>query len=81
MVILFSILSFKKKNLTNHPKQVKHLEIWKLDILLSYYQKTPIPTLNESERYNFLQKKIAIFLGFFFMLRPFETYQAKYQKN
>jgi hypothetical protein len=33
--------------------------------------------LNDSERYNFLQKKIAIFLGFFFMLRPFEAYQAK----
>jgi hypothetical protein len=48
---------------------------------LSYYQKTSTPTLDDSERYNFLQKKIAIFLGFFFMLRPLEAYQAKISNN
>jgi hypothetical protein len=48
---------------------------------LFYYQKTSTPTLDDSERYNFFQKKIVIFLGFFFMLRPFEAYQAKISNN
>jgi hypothetical protein len=55
-------ISLKKGAFMNHPKQVKYLQIWEPDILLSYYQKTSNPTVNESERYNFLQKKIAIFL-------------------
>jgi hypothetical protein len=75
------IISLKKKTLINHPKQVKYLQIWEADILLSYYQKTSTPTSDDSERYNFLQKKIAIFLGFFFMLRPFEAYQTKISNN
>jgi hypothetical protein len=64
-----------------YPKQAKYLQIWEPDILLSYYQKTPTLTSNDSERYKFLQKKIAIFFGFFFMLRPFKTYQTKILNN
>jgi hypothetical protein len=32
-------------------------------------------------RYNFLQTKIAIFLRFFFILRPFKAYQATLNRN
>jgi hypothetical protein len=46
-----------------------------------YYKNTFTPTENSVARYNFLQKKIAIFLGFFFMLRPFEAYQATINRN
>jgi hypothetical protein len=45
----------------SRPKQVKYLEIWEPDILLSYYQKTSTPTLDVLNKYNFLQKKIVIF--------------------
>jgi hypothetical protein len=37
--------------------------------------------MNPVVRYNFLQTKIAIFLGFFFILRPFEAYQATINRN
>jgi hypothetical protein len=46
-----------------------------------YYKNTFTATKNSVARYNFLQKKIAIFLGFFFMLRPFEAYQATIDRN
>jgi hypothetical protein len=59
----------------NHPKQIKYLQIWEPDILLSYYQKTSTSTLDDFERYSFVQKKIAIFL------RLFETYQEKILNN
>jgi hypothetical protein len=45
--------------------------------LINYYQKTPTPTSDESEKYIFLPKKIEIFFGFFFMLRPIKVYQAR----
>jgi hypothetical protein len=60
----------------SNPKQVKYLKLWNPDLVISYYTSTYTPTTDLIARYNFLQKKIAIFLGFFFMLRPFEAYQA-----
>jgi hypothetical protein len=81
MAKLQAILSLKKTALISYPKQPKYLQIWEPDILLFYYQKIPTPTSDDSERYNFLQKKITIFLGFFFMLRPFEAYLTKILNN
>jgi hypothetical protein len=49
----------------NHPKQIKYLEIWDPHLIISYYTNTFTPTMDFTARYNFLQKKIAIFLGFF----------------
>jgi hypothetical protein len=63
------------------PKQVKYLEIWDPNLILSYYTNSYTPTFDSTARYNFLQKKIAIFLSFFFMLRPFEAYQATINRN
>jgi hypothetical protein len=60
----------------SHPRQVKYLEIWDSNIIFSYYTNTFTPTADPTARYNFLQKKIAIFLGFFFILKTFEAYQA-----
>jgi hypothetical protein len=51
------------------------------NLIISYYTNTFTPTLDLTSRYNFLQKKIAIFLGFFFMLRPFEAYQTTINRN
>jgi hypothetical protein len=75
------IISLKKGVLTSHPKQVKYLTLWNLDLIISYYKDTFTPIENSVARYNFLQKKIAIFLGFFFMLRPFVVYQATINRN
>jgi hypothetical protein len=58
------IISLKKGVLMSHPK---HLEIWDPNLILSYYTNTFTPTFDSTTRYNFLQKKTAIF-GFFFML-------------
>jgi hypothetical protein len=65
----------------SHPKQVKYLKIWDPNLIISYYTNTFTPTMDLTARYNFLQKKIVIFLGFFFMLRPFEAYQATINRN
>jgi hypothetical protein len=75
------IISLKRGVLMSSPKQVKYLKIWDPDIIIMYYKNTFTPTENAVARYNFLQKKIAIFLGFFFMLRPFEAYQATINRN
>jgi hypothetical protein len=65
----------------SHPKQVKYLKLWNPDLVILYYIITFTPTVDPIARYNFLQKKIAIFLGFFFMLRPFEAYQATINRD
>jgi hypothetical protein len=70
------IISLKKGVLMSHPKQVKYLEIWDF-----YYTNIFTPTFDSTAKYNFLQKKISIFLGFFFMLRPFKSYQATINRN
>jgi hypothetical protein len=75
------IVSLKRGVLMSHPKQVKYLILWNLDLVITYYKNTFTPTIDPIARYNFLQKKIAIFLGFFFMLRPFEAYQATINRN
>jgi hypothetical protein len=64
------IISLKKGVLMSHPKQIKYLKIWDLNLILSYYINIYTPTFDSAVRYNFLQKKVAIFLGFFFMLKP-----------
>jgi uncharacterized protein YsxB (DUF464 family) len=75
------IISLKKGVLMFHPKQIKYLKIWDPNLILSYYTNTFTRTFDSTARYNFLQKKIAIFLGFFFMLRPFKTYQTTINRN
>jgi hypothetical protein len=64
-----------------HLCQVKYLKLWNPDLVIQYYTSIYTPTADPIARYNFLQKKIAIFLGFFFMLRPFEAYQATINRN
>jgi hypothetical protein len=56
-------------------------KLWDPDIIIMYYKNTFTPTENSVSRYNFLQKKISIFLGFFFTLRLFEAYQATINRN
>jgi uncharacterized protein YsxB (DUF464 family) len=75
------IINLKKGVLMSNPKQIKYLKLWDPDIVIMYYKNTFTPTENSITRYIFLQKKIAIFLGFFFMLRPFEAYQATINRN
>jgi hypothetical protein len=81
IVKIQQIISLKKGALMSHPKQVKCLKLWNPDLIISYYTTAFTPTIDPIARYNFLQKKIAIFLGFFFMLRPFEAYQATISRN
>jgi hypothetical protein len=65
----------------SHPKKVKYLKILDPNLIISYYTNIFTPIMDPTTRYNFLQKKIAIFLGFFFILRPFEAYQTIINRN
>jgi hypothetical protein len=75
------IISLKRGALMSNPKQIKYLKLWNPDLVISYYTSTYTLTTDTIARYNFLQKKIAIFLGFLFMLRTFEAYQATINRN
>jgi hypothetical protein len=72
------IKSLRRGIALQHPKRAKYKTTWDSNLLLNYYLKEEIPEGNEAVKIYFLQTKIAIFLGFFYMLRPIEIRKLKF---
>jgi hypothetical protein len=70
------VKSIKKGLMKDKPKNPRYSNIWNLDILLSYYQNINIELYDEKEKFQCLQTKIAVLLGFFHMLRPIEAWSS-----
>jgi hypothetical protein len=61
----------------NHPKKPRYPMTWNPDILISYYYKNSGDNLSKIEKYQFLQTKTAILLGFLHMLCPQEAWSCE----
>jgi hypothetical protein len=65
--------NIKKGFVTNNPKKPKYPVMWNPDLLIDYYYKNNENDLPFKEKYQFLQTKVAILLGYLHMLRPQEA--------
>jgi hypothetical protein len=56
-----------------NPKKPKYPVMWNPNLLIDYYCKNNGDNLLPDEKYQFLQIKVAILLGYLHMLRPQEA--------
>jgi hypothetical protein len=61
----------------NHPKKLKYPITWNPDLLIDYYYKNNGNNLSMEEKYQFLQTKVAILLGYLHMLGPQEAWSCE----
>jgi hypothetical protein len=61
----------------NHPKKPRYPITWNPDLLIDYYYKNNRDNLSMEEKYQFLQTKIAILLGYLHMLGPQDAWSCE----
>jgi hypothetical protein len=71
------IKSMKRGFMMNHPKKPRYPITWNPDLLIDYYYKNNGNNLSTEEKYQFLQTKIAILLGYLHMLCPQEAWSCE----
>jgi hypothetical protein len=63
--------------MTGNPKKPKYPVMWNPDLLIDYYYKNNEDSLSLKEKYQFLQTKVSIQLGYLHMLRPQEAWSCE----
>jgi hypothetical protein len=63
--------------MTNNPKKTKYPVMWNPDLLIDYYYKNNENNLPLEEKYQFLQTKVAILLGYLHMLKPQKAWSCE----
>jgi hypothetical protein len=71
------IKNITKGFITNNFKKSKYPVMWNPDLLVDYYYQNSGNDLPLEEKYQFLQTKIAIVLGYLHMLRPKKTWSCE----
>jgi hypothetical protein len=71
------IRSMKRGFMMNHPKKPRYPMTWNPDVLINYYYKNNEDSLSTDEKYQFLQTKIAILLGYLHMLHSQEAWSCE----